>query len=104
MASDLSSLRSLLQRRATRLPATEADAALAAARESIEAHLSLQGLSAVSDSGASNVYETPGTNVDESPLPWLLRRLDAALHDASLTGRAAREAMSELARPRGLVG
>ena len=47
----------------------------------------------------STVYETPGTSVDESPLPWLLRRLDAALHDASVTGRAAREAMGELARP-----
>jgi len=99
LMAHLSSLRSLLQRRASRLPASEADVALAAARRSIEAYLSLQGAFLGFDSGETTVRETPGTSVDESPLPWLLRRLDAALHDANATGRAAREAMSELGRP-----
>jgi uncharacterized membrane protein YccC len=99
LMAHLSSLRSLLQRRASRLPASEADTALAAARRSIEAHLSLQQIVPTFESTGTTAGETPGTRIDESPLPWLLRRLDAALHDASATGRAAREAMSELARP-----
>jgi uncharacterized membrane protein YccC len=99
LMAHLSSLRSLLQRRASRLPASEADTALGAARQSIEAHLSLQQLVPAFESAGTTAGETPGTRIDESPLPWLLRRLDAARHDASATGRAAREAMRELARP-----
>jgi hypothetical protein len=99
LMAHLSSLRSLLQRRASHLPASEADAALAVARAAIEAHLSLQGSVPVVASPETTAREAPGTSVDESPLPWLVRRLDAALHDANATGRAAREAMSQLARP-----
>jgi uncharacterized membrane protein YccC len=99
LMAHLSSLRSLLQRRASRLPASEADSALTAARRSIEAHLSLQPASPIGDSAEATARETPPTSVDESPLPWLLRRLHAAVHDANATGRAARETMRELARP-----
>jgi uncharacterized membrane protein YccC len=99
LMAHLSSLRSLLQRRASRLPATEAGTALVAARRAIEAHLSLQGVGTAVDFAEATARQTPEMSVDESPLPWLLRRLDAAVHDANATGRAAREAMRELARP-----
>jgi MFS family permease len=99
LMAHLSSLRSLLVRRASHLPPGETDEALAAARQAIAAHLSLPGVVSTTEASAETATEAPRTTVDESPLPWLLRRLEAARHDANATGRAAREALSQLARP-----
>lgn len=100
LMAHLSSLRSLLQHRAQRLPTGETNEALADARRIVDESLSLlpprdrrQKL--------SSYGELPDAPVDELPLPWLLRRLDAVVHDASHAGAAMRRALAELRHEKG---
>jgi hypothetical protein len=98
LMAHLSSLRFLLERRGTHLPAAETDAALSVASQTIDAYLSLSPSSADAEAD-SNRLEAPGATAEENPLPWLVRRIDASVHDAGAAGTAAREALQELARP-----
>ena len=97
LMAHLSSLRSILQRRAQRLPPAETLAALASARRSIEEQLSPVAQDAKPHQ--PSFAELPAAPVEQEPMPWLLRRLDASVHDASEAGRAARQALSALGRP-----
>lgn len=94
LMAHLSSVRTLLSRRASRLPVAETSAALTSARERLQQRLSL---SAPADtSKAPSIPELPADAVERDPLPWLERRLQACLYDARLAGSAAREALSAL--------
>lgn len=97
LMAHLSSLRSLLQRRGERLPADEAAVALADARRRIDERLSLHATDELPPP-QSSYAEVPPATVEHDPLPWLLRRLDASVHDAELAGRAVRRALGELRR------
>jgi uncharacterized membrane protein YccC len=99
LMAHLSSLRSLLQRRGERLPAGEAAAALADARRRVDERLSLDAADEVRPP-QSSYTELPPATVEVDPMPWLLRRLDASVHDAELAGRAVRRALNELRRAR----
>lgn len=95
LMAHLSSLRSLLQRRAQRLPTADANDALAEARRAVDE--SLAGEPPRARRARRNSYdELPGLPVEQAPLPWLLRRIDASIHDAELTGAASRRALAEL--------
>ena len=98
LMAHLSSLRSLLQRRSQRLPTGEANEALAAARRSVDESLSLPSPRARRDK-LSSYAELPGVPVEQQPLPWLLRRIDASVHDASQAGAAMRRALDQLRAP-----
>ncbi len=95
LMAHLSSLRSLLEHRSARLAADEAQAALARAHQVIEEHLSLS--SRVKPQEVEQPYgDLPGAPIDQEPMPWLRRRLDASIHDASEAGASARVALAEL--------
>lgn len=96
LMAHLSSLRALLQRRGEHLAAGSADAALAEARAHIDRHL---GSDSVVPVEPPRVPDLPGVPPDQDPRPWLLRRLGASVHDASLAGVAAREALRQLRAP-----
>jgi uncharacterized membrane protein YccC len=98
LMAHLSSLRALLERRGIALPRVETHTALSAASQAIEARLSLDRASS-ENLGERSPLEPPPFTADENPLPWLVRRLDASIDDAALAGIAAREALTELARP-----
>ncbi|HYQ14937.1 MAG TPA: FUSC family protein, partial [Polyangiaceae bacterium] len=95
LMAHLSSLRSLLQRRGKGLAPAETNTALAEARRSIDDRLSLSSLPPAR-AQQSSYGDVPGTSVEQEPLPWLLRRLDASVHDAAEAGAAARAALSQL--------
>jgi uncharacterized membrane protein YccC len=97
LMAHLSSLRSLVQRREAQLPRAETRAALLSARHSIDEQLSLTPPSSARPRPVD--AEPPARSVDDDPLPWLVRRLEAALQDASLAGQAARDALAALAQP-----
>jgi uncharacterized membrane protein YccC len=100
LMAHLSSLRSLLQRRAQRLPTGETNEALADARRIVDEGLSLLP-PRERRRKLSSYGEVPEAPVDQLPLPWLLRRLDASVHDASQAGAAIRRALAELRNVRG---
>lgn len=95
LMAHLSSLRSLLRRRSQRLPTGDANEALARASTIVDEQLSL--LPPRERRAPSASYsELPGTAVEQEPLPWLLRRLDASIHDATQAGIAIRRAFEQL--------
>jgi uncharacterized membrane protein YccC len=100
LMAHLSSVRSLLQRRGEQLTPSDTAAALAAARDALVEQLSVAapappiGLRPRESSYA----ELPGNPVEQAPLPWLVRRLQACVYDASEAGAAARQALAELTR------
>lgn len=98
LMAHLSSLRSLLERRAERLPSGETYPALAQARRTIDEQLGLVDAPRDMRPREPSHAELPGTPVEQAPLPWLLRRLDASVHDASEAGAAARQALAQLRR------
>jgi uncharacterized membrane protein YccC len=98
LMAHLSSLRSLLERRGERLPSGETYTALAQARATIDQQLGLVEAARDARPRELSHAELPGMPVEEQPLPWLLRRLDASVHDATEAGAAARLALVELAR------
>jgi uncharacterized membrane protein YccC len=95
LMAHLSSLRSLLQRRAQRLPTGEASEVLAEARRRVDEHLSRIPPPERRARQAS-YGELPLAPVEQEPLPWLLRRLDASVHDAKEAGVAIRAALRRL--------
>jgi uncharacterized membrane protein YccC len=97
LMAHLSSLRSLLRRRAESLPSAETNAALAATRHSVQEALSVDFRGEAAESRVPSFSELPVVPAEREPLPWLLRRLDASIHDASEAGRAARRAIASLA-------
>lgn len=104
LMAHLSSVRSLIRRRVARLPAEETKRALAEARELIAARLSLSAPAGSVATHGLSIPELPVTSVEQEPLPWLERRLEASLHDAQLAGAAAREALRQLqVEPSGLA-
>ncbi len=100
LMAHLSSLRSLLQRRRAGLSPGAVRAELDGARAAIDARLSLQTSVAASAHPPTEQYlgELPGDPADRDPLPWLMRRLDACVYDAGVTGEGARRALRRLAR------
>jgi uncharacterized membrane protein YccC len=98
LMAHLSSLRSLLERRGQRLPSGETYTALAQARATIDQQLALSESPRDARPREPSHAELPGSPIEVQPLPWLLRRLDASVHDASEAGAAARQAVSMLAR------
>jgi uncharacterized membrane protein YccC len=98
LMAHLSSLRSLLERRGALLPSGETYTALAVARQTIDEQLSLAAPARAMRPREPSHAELPGTPVEHEPLPWLLRRLDASVHDAGEAGTAARQALLRLAR------
>jgi uncharacterized membrane protein YccC len=101
LMAHLSSVRSLLQRRGERLVSDEARAALNQTRNTIAELLSASSPLKPARSREPSQADLPGAPIEQSPLPWLLRRLDASVHDATEAGVAARAALVELGRPRG---
>jgi uncharacterized membrane protein YccC len=97
LMAHLSSLRSLLERRGARLPSGETYTALAQARQTIDQQLSFDAAPRDMRPREPSHAELPGTPVEHEPLPWLLRRLDASVHDASEAGAAVRGALERLA-------
>ncbi|HYP90850.1 MAG TPA: FUSC family protein, partial [Polyangiaceae bacterium] len=95
LMAHLSSMRSLLLRRGQRLAPAEVVAALADARRTIAERLSLTP-PPPTRARQSSYGDLPGAPVEQEPLPWLLRRLDASIHDAAEAGAAARSALSRL--------
>jgi len=101
LMAHLSSLRSLLTRRAAELDQAEAHAALADALQALRASLlqrsdaptALPAESTASEPLMALLPEQPPAH---NPLPWLLRRLGAAVADARQVGRAAGEAREQL--------
>lgn len=104
LMAHLSSLRSLLERRGERLPTGETYTALAQARQTIDQQLSFPAPPRDMRPREPSLAELPGTAVEHEPLPWLLRRLDASVHDAGEAGAAARDALHRLARPEKAAG
>jgi uncharacterized membrane protein YccC len=100
LMAHLSSLRSLLERRGERLPSGETYTALAQARTSIDQQLGLVDAARDGRPRDPSYAELPAAPIEEQPLPWLLRRLDASVLDATEAGAAARLALAELARAR----
>ncbi len=98
LMAHLSSVRSLLTRRAARLPVEATNAALSRAQQAIDQRLALDVAVNDAKTPALSIPVLPGAPVEEDPLPWLERRLEASLLDAQLSGVAARKALSELAR------
>lgn len=97
LMAHLSSLRSLLERRGQRLPSGETYTALAQARQTIDAQLSLSAPQRDLRPREPSHAELPSALVEHEPLPWLLRRLDASVHDAGEAGAAVRDALHRLA-------
>lgn len=97
LMAHLSSLRSLLQRRAQNLPTGDANEALAETRRIVDERLSVATPREMRARQAS-YGELPGIPVEQAPLPWLLRRLDASVHDADVAGAAIRRALAALVR------
>lgn len=96
LMAHLSSLRSLLEHRSERLAVGEAQAALTEARQVIDERLSLS--SRVKSQEVEQPYgELPGAPIEQEPMPWLRRRLNASIHDASEAGATARLALAALA-------
>lgn len=96
LMAHLSSLRSLLERRAERLPTGDTYTALAQARQTIDQQLSLVTPTRDMRPREPSHAELPAAAVEHEPLPWLLRRLDASIHDAGEAGAAARKALHTL--------
>jgi hypothetical protein len=90
LMAHLSSVRSLLGRRAALLPPDATLSALEQARLSIDARLSPS--SGLQVPRTLPLPEPPGSPIEQTPLPWLLRRLEASVHEAGLAGDAARSA------------
>jgi uncharacterized membrane protein YccC len=100
LMAHVSSLRSLLQRRTQGLPTGETSEALGDARRNIDERLSL----APAREGKlrqSSYSELPTAPVDQDPMPWLLRRLDASVHDADVAGASMRRALAQLLSTKG---
>lgn len=97
LMAHLSSLRTLLQHRSQQLPVAEARSALEEARTSIDQCLALAGAMPQRQVLPSQ-QQLPSAPAEQSPLPWLVRRLAASAHDAAETGMSARHALQELAR------
>jgi uncharacterized membrane protein YccC len=98
LMAHLSSLRLLLVRRAASLPKIETRAALERAQRAVECALSLQPRVELVQPPQPGFAELPGEAIEREPLPWLLRRLDAAEYDASEAGRAASRALTRARR------
>jgi uncharacterized membrane protein YccC len=96
LMAHLSSLRSLLERRAERLPSGETYTALAQTRQTIDEQLSLSESPRDMRPRTPSHAELPDAPVEQDPLPWLLRRLDASIYDATEAASAARQALGEL--------
>lgn len=96
LMAHLSSVRSLIQRRGQRLPTSEANSALAQAKRVIAEQLQpTYGAGNVRAPGVDPL-ELPNAPAEQEPLPWLLRRLDASVHDAREAGLAARSALQHM--------
>jgi uncharacterized membrane protein YccC len=100
LMAHLSSLQLLLARRAERLPRSETQAAIERARQKIQARLSSSEPTATERGRAPSFGELPSAPIEREPLPWLLRRLEASVHDAGEAGIAARRVLAELAKGR----
>lgn len=96
LMAHLSSLRSLLERRSERLPSGETYTALAQARTTIDEQLGLVEAPRDLRPRQPSHAELPDAPIEQQPLPWLMRRLDASVHDASEAGAAARSALGAL--------
>jgi hypothetical protein len=98
LMAHLSSLRSLLTRRAAELDQPETHAALAEALQAMRASLLQGDVSPPSPAvaGEPAMALLPEQPPAHNPLPWLLRRLGAAVTDARQVGRAAGEASALL--------
>ena len=97
LMAHLSSLRSLLQRRVAQLEPHQTRAALIEASQLITTELSLTPPPQVHRRREPSHAELPASAVEQEPLPWLLRRLEASIHDATEAGSAARQAFTRLA-------
>ncbi|RYZ09875.1 MAG: hypothetical protein EOO73_03060 [Myxococcales bacterium] len=96
LMAHLSSVRSLLTRRRASLPPAETSAALVRARQLISERLAADPVLDDARPPSLSSFHLPGMPVEQEPLPWLERRLDASLHDARLAGASARAALEQL--------
>jgi uncharacterized membrane protein YccC len=99
LMAHLSSVRSLLQRRGEQLTPSDTAAALAEARDALIERLSVSAPATALRPRQPSQAELPGNPVEQAPLPWLVRRLQACVYDANEAGTAARQALAELTRP-----
>lgn len=83
-------------RRVAQLEPQQTRAALIEAGQLITAELSLTPPPPTHRRREPSHAELPASAVEQDPLPWLLRRLDASVHDATETGSAARHAFAQL--------
>lgn len=97
LMAHLSSVRMILLRRAEQLRTPETDRVLNLARERIHRKLELTATSE-GDGPRSQPpdLELPAAPAERDALPWLLRRLAVAVHDAGRVGTAARAALAKL--------
>jgi hypothetical protein len=97
LMAHLSSLRLLLLRRTEQLRGEETEEALATARRRLQKRLAID---AEPHSLAPRMQplhlELPAVPVERAAFPWLVRRLNVAIYEADLTGRAARSAHASL--------
>lgn len=95
LMAHLSSVRLLLVRRRTQLGGDEARAAIAGARDAVDALLA-PGRSAPPGDEAPLELDEPAQPPQELALPWLLRRLRVTVRDAGRVARAAGVAVGAL--------
>jgi uncharacterized membrane protein YccC len=94
LMAHLSTLRLLLLRRAEQLQGVDTETALSEARERLCKRLILADMPALSQPPLQQ--EPPSVPAARAAFPWLVRRINISVHEASQTGSAARAALTEL--------
>lgn len=98
LMAHLSMIRLLLTHRSAELDRPEAAAALAAAKDALDASLTPDRPPDVPSPALQQLAQgmLPAEPPAQDPLPWLLWRLRVAVHDGSKAADAAREALARL--------